>query len=44
MQPAGDLEAVHRGPHRLHRRGDPPERDGHLLLDTLDLQRHQQGK
>ena len=42
-EPSGHLKAVHRGPHRLYRRGDPAERHGHLLLDTLHLQRHRQG-
>lgn len=35
--PAGDLPAVHRRPDRLHRRRDTAARDGHLLLDLLDL-------
>ena len=35
----GDGQAVHRGPDRLHRGGDPPGGDGHLLLDPLHLQR-----
>ena len=33
-----DRQDLHRRPDRLHRGGDPPGRDGHLLLDTLHLQ------
>ena len=34
----GDRQDLHRRPDRLHRGGDSPGRDGHLLLDTLHLQ------
>ena len=34
---------IHRGPDRLHRGGDTPECNGHLLLDPLHLQHIRQG-
>lgn len=39
---AGDQQAVHRRPHRLHRGRNPPERDGHVLLDLLHVYDSQQ--
>ncbi len=35
---------VFRRPDRLHRRRDPTECDGHLLLDPLDIQHLRQGQ
>lgn len=39
---AGDVAPVHRRPHRLHRRRNTLERDGHVLLDLFHVHGPQQ--